>query len=392
MRFAYQRSDLSVRLATNSYVYANGGYTLQTNSLADLQRPENRFAHYTIPLAAIGLGAGTSLPILALTSETNSTGNYLNLTNQAFGTLSPASSTLNVRPVDRGFIPSCFFRTKISTPDIDPGAVVTSAIPTLEEIVASNVVAFDLKGYDLSMNLLASPGVDGGWGVAGIDDDGDGTTDNLTESGWPGSDDLSLTPSDPGFSKALINGTVLTSSSGAFVDIDWTRKVIHAPHRLSTGLVQLLMAGSTTVPITLWPSDLSCVQLDALNRIQRTNSLVKSGSYFVEPTNGVVVYQPCFDTFTDAYESDGEWMELVFSAAAPDAAYVAWRDGFRRFGVGNTASPNADLGTDGIGNDSNEKETSPPIPYKLPSIQATIRVQDFTAGTLQQISVVHELN
>ncbi len=387
MRFAYQRCDLSVRPITNEFV-SGTSLTLQTNSVADLQRPENRFAHYTIPLSALELGAGTSMPILALTSEAGSTGNFINLTNQAYGTLSPASPGLNVRPADRGFIPSCFFRTKIQL-DSSTGAI-SSVVPTLEEVVASNVVAFDWKGYDLSMNLLASPGPDGGWGATGIDDDNDGTVDNVTESGWPGTDDLSLTPSDPGFSKTLINGLAVTSSSGAYVDLDWPRKIIHAPHRLAGGVEQLGMANTPALPVTLWPSDLSCVHLDAANRIQRTTSMVKSGCYMVEPTNGVVVYQPCFDTFTDAYESDGEWMEFVGTGG--DAAYVAWRDGFRRFGVASPQSQYADLGTDGLGNDANERETSPPIPYKLPSIQVSVRVQDYTAGTLQQISVVHKLN
>ena len=74
-----------------------------------------------------------------------------------------------------------------------------------------------------------------------------------------------------------------------------------------------------------------------------------------------------------------------------DAGFVAWRDGLRRFGGASSVSRNGDLGADGIGIDANEHETSPPIPYKMPSIQATIRVQDFTAGTLRQISVVHDL-
>ena len=221
MRFAYQRSDLSVRPISNDFVAASGGITLQCNSLADLQRPENRFSHYTIPLVRLGLGAGTSLPLLALTSETGSTGNYLNLTNQAYGFLSPASNSMAVRPTDRGFIPSCFFRTKIA---LDPTNLsrVGSAVPTLEEIVASNVVAFDLKGYDLAIKQLANPGADGAWGAFGVN------VDNFSEAGLPGTDDLSLTPSDPGFSKALINASSLVSppqpvnyfNSGAFVDID----------------------------------------------------------------------------------------------------------------------------------------------------------------------------
>ena len=35
----------------------------------------------------------------------------------------------------------------------------------------------------------AARGPDGQWGVAGVDDDMDGTTDNIFEAGWPGSDD-----------------------------------------------------------------------------------------------------------------------------------------------------------------------------------------------------------
>lgn len=390
MRFPYQRSDLSVRPITNDFVQSSSSLTVQTNSLADLQRPENRFSHYVIPLSALGLGVGTSMPLLALTSEVGSSGNYISLTDQAYGTLSPASPSQNVRPADRGFIPSCFFRTKITLNSSTP-TQVGIAVPTLEEIVASNVVAFDLKGYDLAVKQIPNGGADGAWGAASMDDDGDGTTDNITEAGWPGTDDLSLTPSDPGYSKALINAASQYPgyfNSGAFVDIDWSRKVIHASHNLSSGVVQLGMSNTASLN-SYWPSNLSGVQINA-GSIQRKTSFVKSGSYFVEPSNGVVVYQPCFDTFTDAYESDGEFMEYV-GLPTSDASYVAWRDGLRRFGNTTLLSGSGDQGTDGIGIDEIEKETESPISDKLPSIQATIRVQDYTAGTLQQISVVHDL-
>ena len=136
MRFPYQRCDLSVRPITNDFVGTS--LTVQTNSLADLQRPENRFSHYVIPLAALGIGAGTgtSMPLLALTSEATSSGNYLGLTNQAYGTLSPTSPLVLVRPTDRGFIPSCFFRTKITLDSSTP-TQVGSAVPTMEEVVGA---------------------------------------------------------------------------------------------------------------------------------------------------------------------------------------------------------------------------------------------------------------
>ena len=396
MRFAYQRSDLSVRLNFNDYVALNSlGVTLKTNSLAELQRPENRFAHYTMPLRALGLGTapsgdpqGTTLPLLALTSEASATGNYLNLTNQIYGTLSPALN-VNLAPPDRGFIPSSFFRTQIA---VDPSnGNVISAIPTLEEIVASNVIAFDIKGYDLAVKQIASPGTDGGWGTAGVNDDGVGAMDDVLESGWPGTDDLSLTPSDPGFSRAITTaGTipVVFANSGAFVDIDWSRKVIHAPHRLSSGTVRLGMGGVAALPAlnSLWTSNLSGVDVNGSGTIEPSTSLIKGGSVSINGAGFAFVYQPCFDTYTDAYESDGEYMENVAGR------FIAARDGLRRFGqVGSTVTDIPDRGTDGLGNDDLEKETSPPIPYKLPSFQATIRVQDYTAGTLQQISVVHDL-
>jgi hypothetical protein len=44
------------------------------------------------------------------------------------------------------------------------------------------------------VNMRNSKGVDGQWGVAGVDDDGDGTIDNATEAGWPGSDDTLPNP------------------------------------------------------------------------------------------------------------------------------------------------------------------------------------------------------
>jgi prepilin-type N-terminal cleavage/methylation domain-containing protein len=34
------------------------------------------------------------------------------------------------------------------------------------------------------------PGPDGAWGITGTDDDGNGVTDDISEAGWPGSDDL----------------------------------------------------------------------------------------------------------------------------------------------------------------------------------------------------------
>ena len=393
MRFAYQRSDVSVRAVRSEFAAFNsatGIMTLQTNSLSDLQLPENRFAHYIRPLP----NSSTTLPMLALTSESSSTGNFLALFDEVCGAVSPAFSSVNLTPTDRGFIPASFFRTQITLDSTNPSRVGASRA-TLEELVASNVVAFDIKGYDRSVKLLASPGADGGWGTRGVDDDlaTPLAVDDLLEAGWPGTDDLSLSPSDPGYSRIVAlaaSASPVFAKSGAFVDIDWSRKVINAPHRLASGKQRIGMAGFPSLPTSiasLWVSNLSGVQLTSTNSIEPSFSFVRSGAVSLLPPSGSpIAYQPCFDTFTDFYESDGQVMETV------SGMIVFAREGLIRFGESRPPLILVpDLGTDGLGNDDFEKETSPPIPYFLPAIQATIRVQDYSAGTLQQISVVHDL-
>jgi len=147
MRFAYQRSDLSVHKD-----WIGNRFVLKTNSLSDLQRPENRFAHFCIPTRDANLGLVSSLPILALTSEADSNGNYMTMANLAYGNFQPSS--------DRGFVPAAFCRTNLVKSDTNK---YTSS-HTMEEVVASNVVGFDLRGYDTSAVQLYTPGVDGNWG------------------------------------------------------------------------------------------------------------------------------------------------------------------------------------------------------------------------------------
>lgn len=54
-----------------------------------------------------------------------------------------------------------------------------------EDILLKNVHAFDIQVWDPQ----ADPGPDGSPGVAGFDDNSDGTVDNAPELGWPRSDD-----------------------------------------------------------------------------------------------------------------------------------------------------------------------------------------------------------
>ncbi len=406
MRFAYQRSDLSVRPILNSF-----GLTLATNSLADLQRPENRFSHYVLPVpndVPKGILGATSMPILALTDEATSIGNYSSVFGRATESL---GFGLSVSLLDRGFIPSAFFRTQVF-PSSDP-AVVGQVLPTMNEVIASNITAFDIKGFDPSAQLLANSGPDGGWGTAGVDDDGDGTVDNVSEYGWPGTDDVSLSPSDPGFAQALLafGPNPVTAQSGAFVDLGWAWKTMNQRESyasVASTLGHPYFASFGGPPPSIWASSLSGMNPPGATPVPHmempTESLMKSGRVFVDGANNVLAFQPTFDTFTDAYESDS-----MYQAQFPRDAnnlpllpgnykHIVWIGGQGRLLGVNYPTSFADHGNNGFDDNGDgnvdedlERETSTPFPVSLPSIQVTVRIQDSQASLLQQLTVVQSL-
>ncbi|MCU0708007.1 MAG: hypothetical protein MUF23_06930 [Pirellula sp.] len=370
MRFVYQRCDLSVRPLLDA---TRGAFVLRTNSLADLQIPENRFAHHVVPVdlnipSSDPIGPATTLPHLALTSEGEpSAANYLSMITLAYGT--------GILPIDRGFIPAAFFRTKI---DADSNGNIISARPTLEEVVASNVVGFDVRGYDGMVQQLASPGVDGIWGINNV----------VAEAGLPGTDDLVVSPSDPGYAFQIGANVLVPQNSGAFVDLGWGRRVVNQVENAT--LTQTLggMTYFSSIPNAhraLWSTPLS--GFDPLTGGGPVNTL--STMQLAGRFNPIAsVYQPTFDTFTDAYEADGNRQLAGFSA-----------NGLVRFGgSASTNNPEPDQGIDGLDNNNNgavdeelEQETRPPFVYEMPSIQIKFRIQDVPAGTLQELSIVHDL-
>ena len=393
MEFPYQRCDLSIRpVAVGVSAPINGlDYftSVGTNSIETLQLLENRFAHYGFRIGS----SGTTIPSLALSTESSATA-YLAMTNPVFANIGMAPALTTFR--DRGFLPSCFMRTK-PVPLAGGGY---DNIPLLEEIVASNVIAFDLKGFDTSVKQLAHTGEDGGWGTVGIDDDYNLAIDNIGEAGWPGTDDLSLAPSDPGYAVQLAaiatGGTSfeVQSGTGAYVDAGWGSKMYNSVHPVyDTATNSIIPVSMTTLtPLQLanvvkfFPSSLSLLDLNSTSTgLIPASTLYDSGAFV---SSFHQIYQPAFDTHTTAYEYDGE--AILRSPTPPGVVGLVWQQGLRRFGFG-VAQGAQDIGADGIGEDANQKEVIPQIPYRLPSIQATIRVQDASAGTLQQISVVHDL-
>jgi hypothetical protein len=357
MRFAYQRTDLSVRKHWDA---ANSRFVLKTNSLGDLQRPENRFAHYSLPVISGGSANQASLPILALTNEANSNGNYLAMTNLAMSGVNPNN--------DRGFFPSAFCRTNL----VSTGNSTYAVQHTQEEIVASNVVGFDVRGYDSTATQLYTPGVDGLYGS--LTDKDAPIAQKRAAAGERGYDDLIVGPSDPGYAVMLKSGEVIAANSGTFVDLSWGFRVVNQLTNASGSTYGLSASGS------IWGSALSGYEPISGGVV---DSMIRSGKY----STTFSVHQPTFDTFSDYYESDGNAQSNGIS-----------ENGMVPYGGTAVVSTTADHGIDGFDNNSNgvideesERDTSPPYRYAIPAIQIKLRVQDATAGTLQELSMVHSL-
>jgi len=362
---ALKRCDLSV---STEIVESSSGNMLvyRTNSLSSLQEPHNRFAHGMYPVDdGAGNVNGTTLPLMFLS-------------NGLLGTLPSYTQMLRLGGVsgtptfvpDGGFIPESFMRVRYlkdaaGNVRVVGGARVTDY--TLEEIVCTNAVAFDLKAYDPSAPQLYHPGPDAGWGTALFDDDDSGNADDLNEAGWPGSDDLTVGPSDPGFWTLLAAGPSVEASRGGFVDMGWGFKGL--------GLSSISAISDKSAMAAFLASDYSGLVSQgsgAARMIQNSPNLYLSGGIAIAPN--IRVFQCAFDTFTNAYDEEVDTVYL-----SSDLRYRAYPNGLRKYG----GSP--------VSTTATTFDCPPPFASSLSSIQATIRVEDVTAGAIQQISIIQSL-
>lgn len=364
--------DLSIR---RNFDGNNGTRdSVSANSLEDLVDPANRFAHVQYPM-----GNSTTMPLLAL------------------GPGLPIHATSSPSGVGSGFLHPAFTLqgTRIG-----------------EDILASDILAFDIKGYDPGCSLLMSPGIDGVWGtndsllsVAG-DDDNDGTANNASEAGWAGSDDLLLSPNDPGYSTALAQGAVAVGT-GEYVDLGWAHKLRNHDTTLSynastpvwTQLSGYSLNNFITTPVAGFPFT------DAL---YKSGMALQNGPYGNTPP---MALQMAYDTWTTRYEGDGvlNAVNTNFFYHSPSSRSVGnlrINGNLELYGNGSnelgTALPawrrtNIDAATDGIDNnglggvdDISEFETSAPFPIKLRGLKISIRMEDTGTRTVSQMSVAQE--
>ncbi|MCA9124918.1 MAG: type II secretion system protein [Planctomycetaceae bacterium] len=340
LRLFFSQNDLSVRLVTQ--LSGMSGTDLQVfvvaNTLGDLTKRENRFAHRRV---------------VALDST-----NAPNL--RYYGATFPFS-------IDRDFtsatsLPLIRQPFPNSPQFAEPGAIKTGDYQG-EDVMLPHLLAFDIRAYDPLAIVAAHVGEDGGWGQAGVDDDGNSTVDDSSEAGWARSDDEPMIPGDYGFGAMSTVGTnrIQVSSSpsnryvnrvgsGAFVDLNYGGKV-HG-------------AGATAYTYNLL-----------------TNPSNSGWSHF---SSGVAtksqLSEATYDTWSFHYEYDG-----------------INQDGDTYDHDNNSTTPNIPLidegtnalDTDGINgvDDLGERETSPPYLYPLRAIQVRIRIVDHSSRQVRQATV-----
>jgi type II secretory pathway pseudopilin PulG len=412
MSTAFQGADLSMRRGRTG---PSGGLVpVAANSLADLATPANRFAHTMLTFSA-NSGITTTMPLLALTppipiqeyalsrGAAGASRVSFNSSNRGAGTFEDYA---NASFPEAGFIAPTYLRhNRIQGRDpANPTGPLIADDDGLafSELLATNCVAFDLKGFDPSARLLYHAGPDGNVGAAVPP-----ATNGVF--GTAGTDDLVLSPSDPGYDDSvgyLVNPATspstwtpsgnplsdMTASMGCFVDVGWGFKSTYSlnPAISSIFVTPLsgLRVGTTAEPFA--------------GAVQPSIAFLKSGRCLLSSYNApfqCLIYQPCFDSFTDVFENDGydqNQTTLNFGSIF-SSTYVPsiFRNGLP---PPTPLPPGADQAVNGLDDNNNglvdefdERDTSPPINFAMPAVQATIRLEDKQAGVIQQIAVTQSL-
>lgn len=212
LRNWYNENDLSGRFVAKSVGGTSFTFHFVANTLEDLTRRENRVAH--LPVVVSDPSTPGALMAVPRTGSSAAVFPYPLDRNGRSGTSLP---TVRIRSA--------------SNPFSEPGLIKSNAYQG-DDVMMSQMIAFDVRAFDPTAAISAHPGEDGAWGWLGTDDDGQNGVDDPGEAGWPGTDDEALIPGDPGygFVPVSMGGVQIASSPnrfirpigrGAFVDLGY---------------------------------------------------------------------------------------------------------------------------------------------------------------------------
>ncbi len=335
----FRTNDISVR---NSHA----GGALAANSLSDLTKPENRFAHrianhtpYHAHFAYSGSNivrsnwANLGLPTLAECSFANWVAGAA-LPTATLGTVGLFDAWLNPHPA--------------SGQDRDTGALTNYLGDRIgEDVILTNVIGFDVKAWDpTAIVLLVTPA---------------------------GGQSYTLLPEDPGYVTMLRDclntnnsGTVKIASYGAYVDLNYLCRIkdpdVAGTIPANDRITQYLGGSSFG-----WAGNPS-------SRVRGMEPIVSSSP------NADSYRSAVYDTWSTHYECDG---------VNTDAFDVA--------GISTDGDSLTDEGTDGFDNngdgvvdDAGEQEAPPPYAVPLRGIQVRIRVFEPASRQIREVTVVQD--
>ena len=317
----HQKCDLSVRRVLNTDGLPTN--LIAANSLSDLSKPHNRFAHYRV------LQNGyTSMPLLVLGPPATV------LTRP--GNISPATSTV-ITPTSR----SGFLRPEF----------ILAGERVGEDLVTNNILGFDIQIFDPDARFY---------------------TFNET-----------VGPSDAGYRSTLTSSDNIVAEKGGFVDLGYP--VLAGGSLRGWGTIALDSRGTQNGPINTpgslvtFFSSLKSVGGNALSTY--SDGMYKSGRVYSANGSQISGIQPVFDTFTSSYERDGfvqrlengfmKWYVPGSAPIEPDLGTNGLDDAPFQFGA----------------DDITERETLPPCPQKAEAIRVTVRLENPSLRFVRQSSV-----
>lgn len=345
---------------------------ITANSLEDLANPANRFAHYQYRLDGLGTNGSCTMPLLVLDPIPNTE-------------LTAVSAGLYPDPNPAQTPPAQLLGANGNY--LNPAYVLgfINSDRTGEDVIANNILAFDIKGYDPAAPVIAIPGTDGSFGIPT-----GGAPPFTNVAGQEGSDDLILTPSDPGYAAAYA-GTFSIVSYGEYVDLMWGRKALNSLGSYS--LTYASISGSSPPPNLFT----ALSGLESASPLLYTDGMLRSGKAITLPS-GLGILQPTYDTWTTAFDTNGTSQALYSSLAAGSAGTIDINALVRKNGQGSQDAVGViDRGTDGLDNNGSggidemaERETMPPFPIRLRGIKISVRIEDLRSRQIKQMSVASE--
>ncbi|MGB7328526.1 MAG: prepilin-type N-terminal cleavage/methylation domain-containing protein [Rubripirellula sp.] len=412
----HQQCDLSVRrriggIDTNGLLNMTGEPTgfVAPNSLADLSKPENRFAHVRIPGTLIQAAHNatnpfTSMPVLAM-------GALPTILDPTANSAVPSSGNVITPTTLNGFLrPEFVLGMDHTHTEVFGDGWGMERLS--EDVIATNVLGFDVKGFDSEAPSFISYGNDQGPGIASVDDDQNGTTDDTIEAGWLGSDDTVVGPNDAAMREVILRdiafpAEVIPSHDGDFVDLFYpflAGGTIRGP-----AAVQLNEHSSAASPLAIpianfrlafgFDSELSGLLTGAVVEPGPlyTDAMLKSGKVITGSTHAVLMVQPSYDTFSDHYERDG-YLQTFPDNNGSGLRGTVWYTNNATTGT-PPAGYNVDIAVNGLddggafgADDELEKETNAPFTTPLTAVKVILRLENTTTRQIEQMSSVTQFD